>query len=143
MGALLHGLRVAAAVHEHNRNAEFCRRWERVVAKREGGDVVDDIRSGRDRGSHDGRLAGVDGNQRRGLWSQTLDHRNDAGDFVVGFDQISARARALATDVEDVGASVCQGEGVVHRTLERHEPSAVGKAVRRDVDNAHHAGAVE
>ena len=51
--------------------------------------------------------------------------------------------RALAADVEDVGALVRQPQRVRDGGLRHPEAAAVGEAVGRDVDDAHDARLVE
>ncbi len=61
------------------------------------------LRPRRDRGAGDGRLVGVDGDDRTELAGDALDERDDPLDLVLGVDGRAAGRRRLAADVEDVG----------------------------------------
>ena len=65
----------------------------------------------------DGRLARVDRNRHVGLLGEALDDRQHAAQLFVGVDRLGIGPRALAADVEDVGAVGDQLQGVVDRRL--------------------------
>jgi hypothetical protein len=73
--------------------------------------------------------------------AQAGDDGGGAHHLVLNADRLGARAGALAADVEDVGALPDQLQPVGDGGLDGVVPSAVGEAVRRDVDDAHDAGA--
>ena len=102
------------------------------------GDVVDDLGAGVDGRAGDGGLAGVDRNRNSHLRRELLDHRQHAPQLFVGSDRLGIGPRAFAADVEQVGAVGDQLQGVRDGRVAIEELAAVGKAVRRDVDDAHH-----
>ena len=69
------------------------------------------------------------------------DHRDDPGDLLVDGHGLRARAGAFAADVEDVGPVADQLHRLGQAALGRHAQPPVRKAVGRDVDDAHDAGA--
>ena len=85
----------------------------------------------------DGGLARVDRDRHVGLLGEALDDRQDAAQLFVGVDRLGVGPRAFAADVEDVGAVGDQPQGVVDGRLRVEKLAAVGKAVGRDVDDAH------
>ncbi len=68
---------------------------------------------------------------------QTLDHRHDTGDLLVGLDRLGAWTRGFTADVEDVGAVGDQCHAVLHRVIDAAEHAAVAEGVGGHVDDAH------
>ena len=76
--------------------------------------------------------------QRNGeLVAQTLEHRDQAAQFLGFGNPHGARTRGFRADVDDVGALLFQLDGVRESAVGIEEFSAVGKRVRRDVQDAH------
>ena len=82
-------------------------------------DIVEDIGPRRRGAAHHLGLARIDGDQRAGARAQALDHRDDAGELVGNRHVAGAGARRLATDIDDVGALVCEPQRVIDRSLHR------------------------
>jgi hypothetical protein len=101
---LLHGLRVAAHVHQHHARPGVARDGEhRLVAAPR--DVVHDARPRLEGGRRDLGLARVDRDREgRVVGGQSLDHGDDAGLLLVHRDRVGARPGRLAADVHEVGA---------------------------------------
>ena len=136
-GIGLHGLRLAAHMHEHDLAAQFGGGRQTVGREAEGRHIVPDRRPGRDGGAGDFGFHGVDADRAGPVAAQTLDDRNSAGDFLGGIDRFGPRPGAFTADVEDVRALFDQRQTVRHRRLDRGQPAAVREAVRRDIDDAH------
>jgi hypothetical protein len=100
------------------------------------GDVVDDPGAGFHRLAHDGRVAGVDRDDRAGL-GQRPHHRQDARRLFLRRHRLRARPGGFATDVDDVGAGRQHGARVVDGMRGFDEIAAVGEAVGRHVDDTH------
>ena len=104
----------------------------------EAADVVEDVRAERSHLGHDLRLGGVDAHDESFL-HESLDHGNDAAALLFKRDAgfVEARTRGLAAHVDDVRAFVAHavrpGDGVLKAVV----GAAVGKGVRRHVQNAH------
>ena len=109
-------------------------RW--IGAKR--GDVVDQRRSGRDRGLGHLDLGGVDrqrDTEARG--AQAAKHGHDALAFDGAGHLLGAGAGGLPAHVDDVGALAGELAPVRHRGVRGQEESPVGERVGGDVEHAH------
>ena len=84
------------------------------------------------------RLARVDRDRHGDLRRQPLDHRQHAAQLFVGVDRLGIRPRAFAADVEQVGAVGDQLQCMLDGRIGVEKLPAVGKAVGRDIDDAHH-----
>ena len=90
VGSQLHGAGVA--LHVHHAQGAAARGCSLQRARLgECPDIVEEAGSGRGRGAHDLRLAGVDGDNSVGLSAQALDDRDNAPDFFFCGDRIGAR----------------------------------------------------
>jgi len=107
----------------------------------EPGHVVDDIGSGIEGGLGDRGLARVDREPHVEI-GDGVDHRDDAVDLVGDGHRLRAGARALAADIDDIGARIAERFGLFDGGLVVEELAAVVEAVRRDVENPHDGGAV-
>ena len=74
---------------------------------------------------------------------QALDHRQDALQFLVGIDRPRARPRRLAADIDDVGALRNETQAIVDGLRWVEAFAAVGKRVRRHIDDRHDPRAIE
>ncbi len=81
----LHGARLALHVHETHRTLGGGRRLQRPRLL-ERSDVVDQTGARGGGGAHDFRLAGIYGDDDRGLRSQPLDDREDAAQLLFSAD---------------------------------------------------------
>ena len=109
----------------------------------QGRDVVDHVRAGGERGFHHRRAAGVDAD-RRAHRHAVLDRGDRALDLVAFPHRRRAGPRAFAADVDDRRAGLEHRRGVRLRLLGIvEELAAVGKAVGRDVEDAHDLRLVE
>ncbi len=100
------------------------------------GDVVDDARTGGDRGGHDRGMAGVDRDAEPAL-GQAPHHRHHAADFLFRRDFLRTGPGGFAADVDDVSALPGEAQALRGGILGGGEVAAVGEAVRRDIDHAH------
>jgi hypothetical protein len=113
------------------------RRKAGIVGQRR--DIVHHVGACIQRRTGDRGLAGID-RDRRGqpARAERGDHRRGSGDLRVWIDVGRARPGALAADVEDVGAGFQHRMAGGDRGPRIEVASAIGKAVGRDVENAHH-----
>ena len=139
---VLHRARLAEHVHQADRDLQRRNGIERTLAPQRAY-VVDEAGAGGHRGAHDLGLARVDRDRQRRLPRQRFDDRHDAGYLLGRGDLVRARPRRLAADVEQVGALVRQALPVSDRRRRIDEAPAIGKRIRRDVDDARDAGPVE
>ena len=129
-------LRLGARVHQHQAGA----RRRADVRQRElpqPGDVVDELRAGRDRRLRDRRLVGVDGDDHVELARDPLDHGHHARGLLVGGHRRTAAERRLAADVDDPRARRDQLARPRDARLDVGQLAGVGERVRRGVDDAH------
>jgi len=105
--------------------------------------VVDHACSGLDRGTHHLGLGRVDADRQRRLFRESFDHRDHARQFLLQGHVPCARPRGFAAHVKDVGALFRQAHAMGDGRGGRRVVAAVGKRIRRDVDDAHHPGTVE
>ena len=124
-------------MHGADAAARFDRQRQHGRIARQRGHVVDDLRAGMDRMAGHQRLRGVDRNGQAGLLAQCADHGHDAAKLLLHVDRLGIRPGALAADIEDVGALGGQPQAVLHGGVGVETVPAVGKTVRRDVDDAH------
>jgi len=62
---------------------------------------------------------------------------NDTPQFLIHGDGLGTGSAALSTDVDDVGAVIDQSAGARQRLFRFEVRPAVGKRVRRHVEDAH------
>jgi len=134
---VLHRLGRALHMHQHHLAAQFGGGRQAVGRMVQGRDVVPHRRPGDDGGAGDGGLHGVDADPAVPARANLGDQGRDAGDLFGFIDRIRTGARAFSAHVQHVGALFDQLQGVNQGRLGRGVPPAVGKAVRRDVDDAH------
>ena len=106
---------------------------------RQAGDVVDDLRAGVDRRAGDGRLARVDRNRNRRLAATSRSITGSTRRSSSSADTGSAYGRVLSPPMSSMSApsaTSCSAWATAASAIE--ELPAVGKAVRRDIDDAHH-----
>ncbi|MDT4877634.1 hypothetical protein FQZ97_1131680 [compost metagenome] len=103
--------------------------------------IVDDARTRLDGLVGHQRLVGVDGNRRgNALGNQRVDDWHDPVQFLLHTDRCSAGPRAFATDIDDIGALGQHQAGMGDGAGEPVMLATIGKAVRRDIENAHDDG---
>ena len=108
-----------------------------VAVGGQGGDVVDDLRPGGKALGGNLRAGRVDRNRHVRLLPQGDDHRQHAAEFFLGRDRRGPGPRALAADIQHVGALGRQPQAVLDGRRRLEEPPAVGEAVGRHVHHAH------
>ena len=122
---LLHRGRLATHVHQAQAGARKGRqhRFGALAAQRL--DVVDDVGAGLQRLAHQRRTACVH-RHRHAQAQRMAQHRHHPLAFLVGAGRAGARARRLATDVEQIGAFVAQpfamGDGGFGAAHAGHRP---------------------
>ena len=137
---VLHGARRALLMHQADAATGFDRQREHVRVALKRGDVVDDLGAGVDgRFRHQG-FRGVYRNGQVGFFAQRLQHGHYPAEFLLGIDRRRARAGAFAADVEDVGPFGGQLHPMRYRFVGVEKSPAIGKTVRRDVDDSHQQG---
>jgi hypothetical protein len=141
--ALLHRLRLHAA-HVHQADAAARMRGDEIERARlaQRLDVVDDVDAELERGAHHLGLVAVD-RDRHAERHRGTQHRQHARQLILERHRLGAGPARLAADVENVGAVPQQALAVRDGTARTGVPAAVRKRIRRDVDDAHHARAVE
>ena len=75
--------------------------------------------------------------------ARPFDHRDDATQFFLERTLLRARARRFAADIERVRALLGQLQSVRDRLIDGAVLAAIGERIRRDVDDADHARAIE
>lgn len=100
---LLHGLGRAGHVHDDETGLGSCGKAGHGGVATESGHVVEDVGSGIQRGTGDGGLHGIDGDEGLRLGTNGADDRDDATEFLRLIDGLGSGAGGLAADVEDVG----------------------------------------
>ena len=142
VGIVLHGGRLAPHVHEDQVRTRRRRYLQGPGIAGERRDVVDDPGACCRGRIHDGGAAGVDGDNGARIL-KSPHHRQDAGQFVgLGYG-VGAGPGGFAADVEDGGAGLHHGPSPFQGSGGIECLSAVEKAIRGDVDDAHDTGAVE
>ena len=136
-GIGLHGPGLALHVHEDHRAAQRRRRLGTGVSA-QGGHVVPDGGPGGDGGAGHGGLHGVHGQGAVGPPRQTLDHRQHPVQFLLFGDGVCPRTGRLPADVQDIRPLRRQPQPRGDGGLRRVVAAAVGEAVRRHIDHAHH-----
>ncbi len=105
----------------------------------EAGDVVDDLGAGAEGGAGGGGMIGVDGEDGFGTeLEDAVEDGEQAGLLFFGGDGRGVGAGGLGAEIEEVGAVVEELKRVGDGGLVGEEEAAVGEAVGRDVDDAHH-----
>jgi 2-haloacid dehalogenase len=143
LGIVLHGAWIALRVHQDDGRAKFRSGFDRAIVEAQRRDIVDDVGSGRDGGTHDFGLAGVDGDQRVHGIAKRLDHGHHPRNLLLHGHGFRTRACRLAADIDDIRAVGCQLHAVPDGGLRVGQQAPVGEAVGRDVDDTHDARAVQ
>lgn len=139
--SLLHGLRIALHVHDDDAAAACgAEGWHGGIGG-EAADVVDDFGAGIERGLGDGSLHGVDGNESVPFVAQGADDWNGAVDFFGGIDWGGTWPRGFAADIDDCGAFGDHAARVDHCGIKFMMLAAIGKRIRRHIENPHDLGA--
>src|SRR5258708_12664440 len=71
-----------------------------------------------------------------------LQHGEGEGQFFFGGSGTRTRGRGLAADIEKIGAGALHGERMFDGGWRVEEFATVGKAVGRDIEDAHDEGAL-
>src|SRR5262249_40882837 len=102
--------------------------------------VVDDMSPGIEGGTGHLGFGGVDRDQYGGPFRQLRDEGYNTAQFVLGRHWHGTRAGRFASDINNVGAVFDQAQRVLERGATVKEPSTIGKAVGRDIHDAHEPG---
>jgi len=125
-------------VHQHDGDAQVGdqRQHGNVVAS--GGNVVDQSGPGVDRGGGHSRLRGVDAQHHPGKFAgDPVDYRTHALDLLGGGHGLGPGASGFTSDVDQVVPGVDHCPGLGDGGIDVGKAAAVGKAVGRDVQDAH------
>ena len=124
-------------MHDHHGRAALGHhvRHRRVLLQSP--DVVDDADPEGDRAARDLGLGGVDRKWRVDLGQERREHRLQAPPFLVERNGGVTGPGRFRPDVDDVGAVGGEFAGLGQRKVERLKAPAVGKRIRRHVENAH------
>jgi serine-type D-Ala-D-Ala carboxypeptidase/endopeptidase (penicillin-binding protein 4) len=136
--------RASARVHQDDPAAKFGAGRGHLGIPGKAADVVDDLRSGGNRGAGGRGFIRVDGEHGGGpLAEHGLNYwKNAVLLFLGAHGEISeAGARGLAADVEKIGALIEQREGLCGGRVGAEIEAAVRERVGRDVEDAHNEGA--
>ena len=106
------------------------------------GDVVDDRGAGLDRGARHLGFRCVDRNMSRDGRRDFSDHREDSFHLFVRRNRLRARAGRFAADIDDRGAAARHFDAVFNRRFGREKFAAIGKGIRRHVEDAHEQRAI-
>src|ERR1041385_8640208 len=129
--------RRTARVHQDQSGARSRDGVRDVEIKAERGDVVDDRSPGIERCACNFGFRRIDGERRFGLPRKGFNNWHNARNLFFSRYRLATRTRRFATDVDDVGAFSDHLFGVRHGSVEGEKLSAVAKAVRGDIKNAH------
>ncbi len=135
-GIVLHRARVTFGMHQHHGATQRGRNPERIFIMGESGNVVDEPCPAVNGGPHDACLARIDGNRRRET-VKPFQNRTDTTQLLIVADRLCTRPGGLATDVDERRAFRDKPSGMSNSHLRVTEIPAVGKTVRRDIDNPH------
>ena len=124
-------------MHQTARDTVRCNQLRHLVVIFETPDVVDQIRARLERRLRDRTLVGVHRNRHVKARLDRLDHRHDAVDLLLIAQLGVSRSGGFSADVDDIHAVREHLLGVVQRRIGCIPLSAVGKRIRRDVQNAH------
>src|SRR5215211_1300872 len=135
----LHGPRLAEHVHQADVESGSGDDvgHARVAAQR--GDVVDELRTERDRPPRDLGLRGVD--RHRQLLADLLQNRQHPRQLFLDGDGTRAGTRGFPADVDDRRPFIEHSTSVRDGVLRSQVDAAVRERVRRHVHDAHHRGA--
>ncbi len=130
-------------VHQDHRCAGRCDELQAARIVAQGGNIIDDVRARLQRGFHHRRAACIHadgGSHAHAIFDRGL----DALDLFALPHLFCPGPRALTTDIDDRRASLVHGGGVrLHGFGIVHQSAAIGKAVRRDVENTHNLRHIE
>jgi hypothetical protein len=100
--------------------------------------VVDDIRAQFQRLRRDSGFIGIHGKRDREPALQTFQHRNQPSELFGLTDARGTRTHGFRADIDDVRALFLQFHGACEGAVWIAIFPAVGKRIRRDVENSHH-----
>ena len=138
----LHGAGRSLHVHQHHRGTPVGDQRRHVRVEAQGADVVHHDGAGVEGGGGDVGAPGIHRHPRLVAPDDLADHRHHAGALFRRRYGQRPRARGLAAHVDQVGALRQHHLGTRQRLLGFTIQPAVGERVRRDVQNAHDAGAL-
>jgi len=139
----LHSARIALRMHEHHRQAGRGCDLETLRVVGEGGDVIDDARTGLHGPAHHLRIARIDGQRDTGACRQTFDDGQHAPAFVFDTERLGARTGRLPTDVQEIRSLRLELKPVRDGGIDYKIATTVGETVRGDINHAHDAGLIE
>ena len=136
---LLHGLGGTLHMHQNQGHVPVSREPQYVLVFPSAGDIVDHGGAGLQRRVGDLRQRGIDADRnplREGV-PQTLYDRQHTVLLPGRRDSLGTRARGFPAHVYDIRALLHHGGGVPDGGVGIQKTAAVGKAVRRHVQDAH------
>ncbi len=139
----------AAGVHEDDAALQIGAGLGHGEIPFEAGDVVDDFGAGGDGGASGFGFICINREHRFGTVAENgFDDGEDAvllllgADGIVGAEFLGAGAGGFAADVDEVGALIEHGEGVLDGGVRVEKRAAIGERVGGDVEDAHDEGAL-
>ncbi len=134
---LLHGLRRALHVHANVTGANLGDHFPHCVVAAVRRHVVDDAGAGGERGARNGGFHRVNRKRNFRLGRKFFDDWKNAAQFFGFIHRFRAGPRGFAADVQNLRALRDQFQRVGDGFSRIKKFSAVGKGIRRDVDDAH------
>ena len=128
---------VASGMHDDEAGASFGRQPGDVGLALQAVDVVDDMRAGGDRQPRRLGPVGVDGDDEPAIGGERFDDRQDPRLLLLRRNRSSARPGGFAADIDDCCAFCGHETRMRHGLVRCAELPAIGKTVRRHVQNAH------
>ena len=139
---VLHAARLALHVHETHRYLQRRRGFDRArFAQRT--HVIDESGAGRDRGTHDFRLGGIDGDRHRHGACNRFDDRNHPVELFLHGNRLRPRTGGFAADIDDVRALLDHRECVRHGRIAHQKNTPVREGVGGNVQDPHDGRARE
>ena len=136
-GIILHRLRCALHMHRADTSFGVGRNRRHVSVTLQPGYVIDDFRTGGDTFACHFGFGCIDGNWRRRLFVDSLNNFHGSLQFL-GFGNCGRiRTRTFPADINNPRAVRNQLQSVINRGVYIGEFASIGKAVGRDVDDAH------
>ena len=132
--------RFFSVMHQAARHARLGNDARHLVIILQTPNVIDEIGARLQGGMRHRALIGIDGYRNIKVFLDRFNYRYNAGDFLLVRQQRIARPRRFAADIQNVRAVPYHILCVLECRIYGVPFSAVGKGIRRHVQNAHHIG---
>ena len=130
-------LAVAPCMHDDEAGASLGRQSGDVGLALQAVDVIDDIRTGGQRQPRRFSPVSIDGDDEPAIGGERFDDRQDPRLLLLPRNRRSARPGGFAADIDDCCAFCGHETRMRHGLVWCAEVPAIGKTVRRHVQNAH------